>query len=131
MRKIGPSSPRAGARGRDPSSGRRRAAPDTECSARVETNPTLRAFIKDTYAPHFKAHHRSAKNLDNLVAFGDLCEKRLRAIAPEDLTAWRNVRRRDGTKLATINRNINALIALDCGGQRAAGATSRSSGVEA
>ena len=98
-------------------------------SAPVETNRTLKAFIKDTYAPHFKAHHRSAKNLDNLVAFGDRCEKRLREIALEDLTAWRNVRRRDGTKLATINRNINALIALDCGG--AGGATSRSSGVEA
>jgi integrase len=77
----------------------------------ADNNPTLANFIDDTYKPHFEAHHRSTKNLDNLSAFEELKKKRIRAITVDDVTTWRTARRRAHVKPSTINRNVSALKA--------------------
>jgi integrase len=77
----------------------------------ADNNPTLADFIDHTYKPHFEAHHRTTKNLDNLSAFEDLKKKRMRAITVDDVTTWRTARRRAHVKPSTINRNVSALKA--------------------
>ena len=86
--------------------------------------PTLGAFLKDRYRPHFEMHHDSGKHLDNLVLFEKsppgpyvLTHYRLDELTPSVLDDWIADRlkpksRKKGIKAAskpTARRNLGAL----------------------
>ena len=72
---------------------------------------TFGAFLDDIYRPYFTAHHRNDKNLANLKLFRQWDSKLLVDITATLVKGWRTKRLTNGTKPATINRNVAALKA--------------------
>ena len=81
----------------------------------AESGPTLEEFIRDSYGPWTRANRpRGAeKTLDRIEScFKAWYTKSLNAITVEEIESWRTKRLTDGTKPATVLRDIGALSGL-------------------
>lgn len=74
---------------------------------------SVAVFLTKHYAPWVEAERRSGKATVARIkmAFADLMKRPLDAIGTKELDHWKSSRLRDGTKPATVNRDLTAIKA--------------------